>query len=309
MSTNVALNSKVDMYSLRFKNMEAAKVIESDRQRAEVFDALGHPTRIAILKALQEDAAGFAELKKKTSIESSGHLQHHLNKLDGLIKTDEYGKYCLSDQGKDALVTVQTVENASATKETRVKTHSSKGKKGTKSVAVVLAALLIVSSAFAVFQYSQIATLQREIDRIGEVNFDAMAYYSEFGVIPATNVNASFAPPVSMYRALQIALQNDGWNKTSLNGMRVGAYLAKWQAITEQTYFDSATWEPITIDITSRQLTAPPTDYSPVYSNGIVYRYVWQIIVQGPSGITIPPIGFSLVDAATGEIVPKPLLF
>jgi len=34
-----------------------------------------------------------------------------LNKLDGLIKTDVNGKYCLSDQGKDALLAVQTVEN------------------------------------------------------------------------------------------------------------------------------------------------------------------------------------------------------
>jgi len=85
--------------------------IEEDRQRAEVFDALGHPTRIIILKALNEGAMGFAELKKRVNIESSGHLQHHLNKLDGLIKTDVNGKYCLSDQGKDALLAVQTVEN------------------------------------------------------------------------------------------------------------------------------------------------------------------------------------------------------
>jgi DNA-binding HxlR family transcriptional regulator len=85
--------------------------IEEDRQRAEVFDALGHPTRIIILKALNEGTMGFAELKKRVNIESSGHLQHHLNKLDGLIKTDGNGKYCLSDQGKDALLAMQAVEN------------------------------------------------------------------------------------------------------------------------------------------------------------------------------------------------------
>ncbi len=288
--------------------MEEGKEIESDRQRAEIFDALGHPTRIAILKVLQEGAVGFADLKKKIAMESSGHLQHHLNKLDGLIKTDEYGKYCLSDQGKDALVTVQTVENASD-KETPDKIHHSRrvgGKTGLKPVTILITALLIASSLFAIFEYSQIATLQREVNRIGEVNFDAMAYYNEFGVIPATNVNASFAPPVSMYRALQLALEADGWNKTSLNGMRVSAYLTKWQQVTEPTYFNSTTWEPITIDITENQLTTPPSDYSPVYSSGVVYRYVWQIAVQGPNGITIPPIGFSLVDAATGEIVPNP---
>jgi len=85
--------------------------IEEDRQRAEVFDALGHPTRITILKALNEGTMGLAELKNRVGIDSSGHLQHHLNKLDGLIKTDVNGKYCLSDQGKDALLAVQTVEN------------------------------------------------------------------------------------------------------------------------------------------------------------------------------------------------------
>jgi len=85
--------------------------VEEERQRAEVFDALGHPTRIIILKALNEGAMGFAELKKRVNIESSGHLQHHLSKLDSLIKTDVNGKYCLSDQGKDALLAVQTVEN------------------------------------------------------------------------------------------------------------------------------------------------------------------------------------------------------
>jgi DNA-binding HxlR family transcriptional regulator len=85
--------------------------MDEERQRAEVFDALGHPTRIIILKALDGEAKGFADLKKKVNIDSSGHLQHHLSKLEGLIKTDENGKYCLSDQGKDALVVVQTVEN------------------------------------------------------------------------------------------------------------------------------------------------------------------------------------------------------
>src|ERR1035438_5052950 len=94
--------------------MEDPSRIEQDKQRAEVFDALGHPTRLLILKVLSEGAIGFADLKKKTAIESSGHLQHHLTKLNGLIKTDDYGKYCLSDEGKDALLTVQTVENATA---------------------------------------------------------------------------------------------------------------------------------------------------------------------------------------------------
>ena len=136
--------------------MEDEKQAEQDRQRAEIFDALGRPTRILILKVLSEGSLGFADLKKKTGIESSGHLQHHLTKLNGLIKTDEYGKYCLSDEGKDALLTVQTVENASSKKEIKDKGRG-RFKVGLKPVAFLLVALLIASTAIAVYEYHQIA--------------------------------------------------------------------------------------------------------------------------------------------------------
>jgi DNA-binding transcriptional ArsR family regulator len=136
--------------------------VEEDRQRAEIFDALGHPTRIAILKALREGSMGFADLKKKSNIDSSGHLQHHLSKLNGLIKTDEYGKYCLSDQGKDALLTMQLVENASLRAETKKSDRHSK-KKLLKPVSILLAVLLIASFTFALFEYNQVSSLQKEI--------------------------------------------------------------------------------------------------------------------------------------------------
>lgn len=84
--------------------------MEQDRQRAEVFDALGHPARITILKALSVEPVGFADLKKRLGIESSGHLQHHLSKLGNLVKIDQDGRYSLSEHGKDALFAVQTVE-------------------------------------------------------------------------------------------------------------------------------------------------------------------------------------------------------
>lgn len=289
--------------------MEDAKEIENARRRAEVFDALGHPTRIVILKVLSEVSLGFAELKKKTGIESSGHLQHHLNKLDGLIKTDEYGKYCLSDQGKDALLTVQTVENVSSTIENRSVDRKRSWRFGTKigltPVALLLAALLITSSAIALFEYNQASVLQKQIDRSNTFDLEAMAYYSEFGVIPSTNVNSSFAPPVSMYRALQTALEAEGWNKTTLTGMRISAYLTGWRTITNPLPLNYT--RPINLsEVTSVPLTTPPSDYSSLYSDGVVYRYVWQIVVQNSAGITIPPLGFTLIDAATGQIVPNP---
>jgi HEAT repeat protein/DNA-binding HxlR family transcriptional regulator len=86
---------------------------EKNKQQAEVYDALSHPLRIAILKSLNEGPMGFAELKRSVNVDSSGHLKHHLDKLDVLIKTDEHGKYCLSDKGKEALLTLQPIERYS----------------------------------------------------------------------------------------------------------------------------------------------------------------------------------------------------
>jgi HEAT repeat protein len=56
---------------------------------------------------------GFADLKRSVNVDSSGHLKFHLDKLNGLIKTDEYGKYCLSERGKEALLTLQPIEKYS----------------------------------------------------------------------------------------------------------------------------------------------------------------------------------------------------
>jgi DNA-binding HxlR family transcriptional regulator len=86
------------------------KETDKDKQRAEVYDALGHRLRIAILKSLSEGPQGFAELKRSVNIPSSGQLTHHLNKLNDFIKTDQNGKYCLSDKGKEALLTMQPIE-------------------------------------------------------------------------------------------------------------------------------------------------------------------------------------------------------
>ncbi len=54
----------------------------------------------------------FSELKWKTAIESSGHLQFHLGKLAGLIKTDASGNYALTDQGREALHIAQVALRA-----------------------------------------------------------------------------------------------------------------------------------------------------------------------------------------------------
>ncbi|MGA3290315.1 MAG: winged helix-turn-helix domain-containing protein [Candidatus Bathyarchaeia archaeon] len=287
--------------------MEDEGQMENDRQRAEVFDALGHPTRIVILKALSEGALGFADLKKKTDIESSGHLQHHLTKLNGLIKTDEYGKYCLSSEGKDALLTVQTVEKSSVTTKDLQK-HPLRFNKKTvlKSVSLLLVALLIASSVILLFKYNQTRTLQKEIAFLNGADPEAVQFYNEFRIIPTTNVNSTFSPPFSMYHALLIGFAAGGWNKTSLQGMIVSIDLMHLITVTNETNYAGAV--QVTFTLNEGFVTSQPTNYSDVYGNGAIYRYVWQIDIQESSlmGLSnsVPPRQI-LVDAATGAIVPN----
>ena len=137
---------------------------QKEMQQAEVFDALGHPTRVVILKALSEGPAGFAELKKKTGIESSGHLLHHLNKLDGLVKTDEYGKYTLSEQGKDALLSLQTVEKVADLKANRkAANYLEHAETILKGLFVAFAALLILTSSLAFYQLKEMGLFEQTL--------------------------------------------------------------------------------------------------------------------------------------------------
>jgi len=77
---------------------------------AELFDAIAHPTRIMILQLLHDHPFGFSELKKQLGISSSGNVQHHLNKMTRLITTDNLGKYQLSDQGREAIHAIKSVQ-------------------------------------------------------------------------------------------------------------------------------------------------------------------------------------------------------
>jgi DNA-binding transcriptional ArsR family regulator len=149
--------------------------VDNERRQAEVFDALGHPTRILILKAVSEEPMGFADLKKKLNMESSGHIQHHLNKLGGLIKTDDYGKYTLSDQGKDALISVETVEKVAKSGARQYgKAHDGIKNVALKSAVIALAFLLVVSSTIAWLEYRNGSSYQNTIEEtnstIGQLN-------------------------------------------------------------------------------------------------------------------------------------------
>jgi DNA-binding transcriptional ArsR family regulator len=77
----------------------------------EVFEAISHPMRIAILKELAKEPVRFADLKRKLRIKSSGLLDFHLKKMAAVVTTDRDGLYTLNDRGFAALRAVYVVSN------------------------------------------------------------------------------------------------------------------------------------------------------------------------------------------------------
>lgn len=124
-----------------------------DSSRAELFDALGHPTRIRILQVLSQRAMTFSELKKEVGIESSGHLTFHLGKLDLLLRVNPNGLYELTDDGREALHLAEVMSKTSSTSAAANSIESERDAKGktlfgrprTKKLLVAIAAVVIVS--------------------------------------------------------------------------------------------------------------------------------------------------------------------
>lgn len=110
----------------------------------------------------------------------------------------------------------------------------------------------------------------------------------------------SNSPPIPMSKAISIALNFGGWNESSLKGMEVNTtlYYMKIYITSKESGFEII-----------YPVTEPLSDYSQVRIGDMTYRYIWVVIVQlaGP-GKSIPPPGYYLVDAATGEVISIPFL-
>jgi hypothetical protein len=74
----------------------------------DLFEAVSHPLRIEIVKALAEKPLRFADLKRSLKISSSGLLDFHMKKLGDLITTNDEGNYTLTERGFAALQAVET---------------------------------------------------------------------------------------------------------------------------------------------------------------------------------------------------------
>lgn len=78
---------------------------------AILFEAISHPTRIALLFTLEKGPLGFSKIKRSLGVSSSGNLQHHIGKLTTLVEVDSNGDYVLTDQGREAIVAIRAVRN------------------------------------------------------------------------------------------------------------------------------------------------------------------------------------------------------
>ena len=77
-----------------------------------IFQALSHPLRVKMLVNIEGNELTFSSLKQRMGMESSGQLQHHLQKLSGLVVVKANGNYGLTDAGRRALEIFRESENS-----------------------------------------------------------------------------------------------------------------------------------------------------------------------------------------------------
>ena len=154
--------------------------------KAELFEALGHPTRIRLLKILVMKPTTFSELKRAAEIESNGLLGFHLGKLSGLVKLNSDGLYSLTDEGKEAL---RIVEATTQSRRKNVRDDSSSSlslsiftaplarlrHSRTILLAIFLIALVVLGLV-VVYQQEQMARLNNSINS-STVSIDGQQYW------------------------------------------------------------------------------------------------------------------------------------
>jgi len=132
----------------RSRSEDATRRADSrfDSERADLFEALGHETRIRILQILEESPSSFSGLKKAANIESSGNLSFHLGKLGNLIRTDSNGDYSLTDDGRDAVRVIDTSIECGISKKLGHRDLSPRVNLVTIAISIVWAVMMVVVS-------------------------------------------------------------------------------------------------------------------------------------------------------------------
>ena len=158
---------------------------------------------------------------------------------------------------------------------------------------IALEIILACSIALNVFLYAQ---YQQAAPNTAQVDFNR-----EFDNPIVVSPSLTFSPPISMYKALAIALKSDDWNATSLQNMTITISF-EYMEFTNSS--NSTGFQTI------KQVTQPQPSYADEQVNvTTTFRYIWSIVINGNQGFSIPPPGLYYVDAQTGEIIPHGILF
>jgi DNA-binding HxlR family transcriptional regulator len=150
-----------------------------DEAKAEMFEAVGHPYRIRIIQALGGEGMGFAELKKKVGMESSGHLAFHLGKLRHLVTMNEAGLYTLTGEGREALSMIQAVREGTGARRILVALPTR------RTLLALLVILVLALALVAAFQQLQIESMTKPQ---GTVSLGGRAFW--YAVIPLSSMPA-----------------------------------------------------------------------------------------------------------------------
>ena len=166
------------------------------------------------------------------------------------------------------------------------------------------ALIIILATAFAVSIFLNLFLyVQNRAET--QADDDFALYYKEYGNVTILSRNYDFSPPVTMFRALRIALRSDDWDAAALSNMTVRVYL-------EYAKFGNASaGYPVNLEI-FHEVTEPAESYVPVEVNGTTNRYIWSIVVDDTAFLGTfhtPPRGLYWVDVATGELIPHGPLY
>jgi DNA-binding transcriptional ArsR family regulator len=131
--------------------------------KAEVFEALGHPTRIRILQELASKPLAYSELKRAAGMESNGLLTFHLGRLKDLVGLNAEGNYALTDEGREALRIVEASKSEVKRQEV-VSQHFSIRTRHPTPVLVFLIVALVALASVSMVEYTQVQALDSNLN-------------------------------------------------------------------------------------------------------------------------------------------------
>jgi hypothetical protein len=172
----------------------------------------------------------------------------------------------------------------------------------------------------AIVAFSSLVGYSSYIGASSEKSSEA-TYHRLYGSTTVLGGNYSFSPPISKYEAINEAFRSDNLtasdlqNKTVYVSLNRVVYYNDTRAIEKLISKENITLsEQLTPNLYMTgsvfevlgEVNASVDNYQPLITQGAYIRYVWTISIEKTGGMTIPPWGYYMVDAGTGELVPFP---